>query len=388
MSKQSERKRQELQRAKVIAKSPNDLMIPAAPNPSGDDIPTANEGHNDKKNKLTFLQLVECGGIAGIFGIWAEMWECHDVVSLSFWGLALFVLYGAFCHFIYNLLKKIHISLIIIFFVALNVFTAWFVHENSQPLPANVAGTRSVEINSNKSEEPAALSALAEKLQSTADLLSQATSQRDDLNAKLIAAQSATEPRKINLDQRKKFIALLSDVHASKISIPVIVGNKDSETDAFAEQFREMLTVAGYGTNAPKSLPPPKEDIVWVTNNIIAAIPRIGTFGKQEILNFPGLNPVSPNGKWGQKNVEVFAVLSDTNGLSPELMPAFMPMKASPSNTNGGELFAYHPTDKPNAIIIGICNALVENGISVGFMNGKGILPEGNVAFFIPQKFF
>jgi hypothetical protein len=152
--------------------------------------------------------------------------------------------------------------------------------------------------------------------------------------------------------------------------------------------MREMLTAAGYGKNAPQSLTPPNENIIWVTNQITAAIPPVGAYGNQDVLDFPGLYPMSPDGKWGHKNVEVFAVLSDTNGLSPSLLATFMAMKATPKNPNGGEIFAYHPTDNPNAIIMGICNVLVDNGISIGFMPGKGILSSGGVAFFIPQKLF
>lgn len=273
-------------------------------------------------------------------------------------------------------------------YAAICVLIGFVIFSNSSTNNTNLATSNSHETNSTKLEEPAAVSVLAEKLQSTSDLLSQVTSQRDEINAKLIAAQSATEARKIKPDQRNKFIALLSDAHASKISIPIIVGNKDGETENFAEQFREMLTAAGYGKDAPKNLPPPKENMIWVTNQIGAAIPPVGAYGNQEIVNYPGLYPASPSGKWGQKNVEVLAVLSDTNGISPSLLATFMAMKATPYNTNGGEVFAYHPTDNPNAIIMGICNALVENGISIGFMPGKGILPDGGVAFFIPQKFY
>lgn len=236
--------------------------------------------------------------------------------------------------------------------------------------------------------QPAALAALADKLQFTADKLSQVTSQRDAANAALIAAQSATEPRKITPAQRNKFIALLSEAHASKISIKVIVGNKDSETEKFAEQFREMLTAAGYGKDAPQSLPPQKVSLIYVTNTITATIPPIGEYSNQDIINLPGLYPMSPSGNWGQKNVEVIAVFSDTNAIVPSLLPAFMAMKATKQNPNGGEVFAYHPTDDPNSIIMGICNALVENGISIGLMPGKGILTDGGVAFFIPQKFY
>jgi hypothetical protein len=65
-----------------------------------------------------------------------------------------------------------------------------------------------------------------------------------------------------------------------------------------------------------------------------------------------------------------------------------MIFEAGSNNPNKGELFAYHPTDDPSSIVAGICNALVKEGISVGFMSAKGLLPDGQAGFFIPQKMY
>jgi hypothetical protein len=152
-----------------------------------------------------------------------------------------------------------------------------------------------------------------------------------------------------------------------------------------------MLNAAGYGMSAPKSLPPPSEIAVYVTNRLVGVIPPFGGYSTEGIKYIPGLFARQPSQNSLQKEPEVFAVMSDVNFIAekpPNNTPSFMVFTASENNPNGGKLFAYHPTDNPDAIVVGICNALIEEGISVGFMSSKGILPDGQAGFFIPQKIY
>jgi len=221
-------------------------------------------------------------------------------------------------------------------------------------------------------------------------LLSNQQEQFQALNNKLLEVINARAPRRINLDQRNNFIVLLSDSHVSKIALPVVVGNNDSETENYAEQFREMLNAAGFGMDAPQILPQPQQDIIFVTNQIAAAVPPLGEYSTQGIRYIPGLFPRPAEQKQTQKEPDIFAVLSDANFISGKTTnpAAFMIFKATPNNPSGGELFAYHPTSDPNAIVVGICTALIKEGISVGFLSSKGILPDGQAGFFIPQKLY
>jgi hypothetical protein len=354
-----------------------------------------------KKPRLTNTEWREFIGILAIVcWIWSEIIRCYDFLILCFLGAALLLFYAAACHFVFKFFRIKSLLHGLLVWILLTIFTAGVVYQNSRPLPRNSTESNPVEVvknsatssQTNQPEPQLAVQILANQLQVNANQfsnqLAQEKAKEDALNKALIEAQSATQPRRITPEQRNKFIAFLSDSHASKISVKVIVGNNDSETENFAEQFREMLDAAGYGKNAPQSLAPPIQNMLWVTNKISAAIPPIGEYSSQGIIYLPGLSLGPPIGNGMQKNVEVVAVISNTNSISPKLWPTFMVMKVTTNIPNGGKIFVYHPTDDPNAVIVGICNALIENGISIGFMPGKGILSGDEVAFFIPQKFY
>jgi hypothetical protein len=219
--------------------------------------------------------------------------------------------------------------------------------------------------------------------------LSDALQQILENSKKLIAERNAGQPRIITADQRKNFITILASTNCSKISIPVIVGNNDTETEHFAEQMREMLNAAGYGNDAPKSLPAPSESRIYTASEAVGLIPPYGQVDENSIISIPGVFPRASveNGSMPPKEPDVFAVVSHPDILNsktnPPFTPSFMIFTATKNNPNGGELMAFHPTNDPDEIIIGICNALVKEGISVGFMPANGKLPIG---IFIPQK--
>jgi hypothetical protein len=214
--------------------------------------------------------------------------------------------------------------------------------------------------------------------------LQDALGQLKAVNQELIKTRNATSPRRISEKQRRNVITLLSDSKVSKIFLPVVVGNIDSETENFSGQFREMLSAAGYGKDAPLSLPPPQQNIMWVTNAIVAGIPATGKNAFEDVIQRPGLCPFSPT----NNDVDVLALI-DTNTFSPSIPASLMVFKDvhHPDDPSRG-VFAFHPTNDPNAIALGVCQALIEEGISVGFMPANGILPDGQTGFFIPQKFY
>jgi hypothetical protein len=53
------------------------------------------------------------------------------------------------------------------------------------------------------------------------------------------------QPRRITQQQRDKFIELLKN--SPKFPVKIFVGRKDTETDNYAKQMREMLNCAGFG---------------------------------------------------------------------------------------------------------------------------------------------
>lgn len=207
--------------------------------------------------------------------------------------------------------------------------------------------------------------------------------QLNAVNKELIKTRDATSPRRISVQQRSDFIALLSSSEVSKIFLPVVAGNIDSETENFSGQFREMLNVAGFGPGAPLSLPLPKDNYVRVTNEIIAPIPPVGQNDFKDVIVIPGLSAFSPT----NQDVDIL-VLVDTNTFSPGIMGTLMVFKSVHDPNGGASNFAFHPTNDPNAIVLGVCQALIQVGISVGFMPANGVLPNGRVGFFIPQKFY
>jgi hypothetical protein len=402
MSKQSDRKREKLRKAKDIIKLSKTQENGQNQSPKPDTEPKRGIQNPETATGIQNRRLINRPALIAIVGtVFLGVSAFVQLYShtLAIWLLCLGLV--AYAQAIRveiielstsskpaNLIGIIACALALVFCATLQIIEC-----NKQKLePAqkpNFSTTGSA-IVSNKIELPAAMTALAEKLQSTSDLLSQVTSQRDAANAALIAAQSATEPRTIKRDQRRDFITLLAD--ASKISLPVVVGNNDSETEHFAEQFMEMLGAAGFGTNAPISLPPPEQNIIFVTNGAVAIIPPLGGYSREGITYISGLFLSRLDQDKPQRQPNVFALLSDTNLLSgrlnPSEPPTFMVLKATKNNANGGELLAYHPTDNQDSIIIGVCNALIREGISVGFASSKGILQDGKVGFFIPQKFY
>jgi len=211
--------------------------------------------------------------------------------------------------------------------------------------------------------------------------LHEALGQLNTVNNELIETRNATSPRRINTKQRNMFILLLSDKQVSKTYLPVVVGNNDSETENFAAQFRDMLNVAGYGKDAPLSLPPPSKDYIWVTNQIYTPVPPAGTNDYADVIVRPGLCPFSPT----NNDVDVL-VLINTNSFSPSIFSSLMIFKSFHDQL--GTEFAFRPTNDPNAIALGVCQALIEEGISVGLMPANGILPDGQTGFFIPQKIY
>lgn len=184
----------------------------------------------------------------------------------------------------------------------------------------------------------------------------------------------------------------------SKTPIKVIVGKTDSETENFASQFREMLDAAGYGIDA-KSVP----NEAYKTNEIVVTsfepdvgVPPFNISGKnQELVRIPDFF-VSPT-KNGQKDVDVVAIFSSTNGEigipnSPKGPDAASVMVFYPNpkvihDTNDMH-YAYHPTRNPDNILMGVSDVLIASGISVGPLQGRAILNPGEVGFFIPQKIY
>jgi hypothetical protein len=215
-----------------------------------------------------------------------------------------------------------------------------------------------------------------------------------DVTNRLAVAETATQQRRIKPQQREKFIRIMSDVHNfSKIPIKVIIKSKDNnETAVFATQIREMLDVAGYGVGA--KLPPDesyKINYTYVANRLSDVdVPPPNMEGKYtELVINPDvlLQPVNQN----EGEPEVLVVFSGTIP-GAETVPSIMPMHKLP-NTFTNEpatnmVFAYHPTQDTNAILYGVSCVLNEVGISTGPMVNNGILKQGEMAVFIPERIY
>jgi hypothetical protein len=85
---------------------------------------------------------------------------------------------------------------------------------------------------------------------------------------------------------------------------------------------------------------------------------------------------------------ELIAVFSapGTYGIPPQLNrePAsFMPMDPTDKNSGTSEVYAYHPTDDPNHVLLGVMEALNHCGISTAFMPGATFLKPGEVGLLV-----
>lgn len=263
-----------------------------------------------------------------------------------------------------------------------------------------------VEIASNRPSPPdttaADNAAKMEKLQQYfSNQWQQSTLQLSDAQKELAEVKAATMPRRITPEQREKFIKiLLEHNNVSKIPIKVIVGKTDSETENFATQFREMLDAAGYGANAK----PAPDEAVKVDRVVVTSfepnveVPPFTSIGKnQEIVRIPDFFVTPAQGRYAQKNSEVICMFSSTNGQSsiPNLRlrptpPSVMVMYPNPKIIRDPNdiHYAYHPTQNPDDILLGVSSVLIHVGIRIGNLSGKTPLKPGEVAFYIPQKIY
>ena len=80
--------------------------------------------------------------------------------------------------------------------------------------------------------------------------LEEAKSNNLELSKQVLELEADIAPRRITKLQRETFIRILNDSdNVCKTHIKVFVGATDQETENFANDFREMLNEAGYGTS-------------------------------------------------------------------------------------------------------------------------------------------
>jgi len=92
------------------------------------------QGEPKKDSKFTVKQSLELGGIAGVFVVWAEIVDCHNVYGLIAYGLALILLYLPTAYFIHERLKKRFTWVPITIWFLASILTALFVLKKSTEL--------------------------------------------------------------------------------------------------------------------------------------------------------------------------------------------------------------------------------------------------------------
>jgi hypothetical protein len=217
-------------------------------------------------------------------------------------------------------------------------------------------------------------------------------------------------PRIITVEQREKFIEILSEAHNfSKTRIEVIIGNNDRETERFAFQIRKLLDEAGYGDGPSKYQQFPLAQMVDKSIYVTNALPHIDLPAFEwkdaklaKIVNFRvspllvsdigrfairsnGVSMISTENPFTDTVPEVIALFSESIP-APGILPSVNIAYPTENNTDRSVMYVYTPTKDPNAILNGVCVALHDGGATIGINTTAGIMAPGHVAFFIPSQ--
>ncbi|MGA2869954.1 MAG: hypothetical protein ABSF34_12450, partial [Verrucomicrobiota bacterium] len=179
--------------------------------------------------------------------------------------------------------------------------------------------------------------------------------------------ENAIPPRTISPSQRETFLeALLGTNNVSpKISIKVVVGDTDPETEDFARAFMGLLAEAGYI--------PTNQEIIRVSGFEIS---------QPDLKNEHRIPPV----------IALFTSLTGGRDIPPPTMAGFGSIAMMiPSVYSIAHGDTSHPrmsryTENPNDILYGINSVLNFIGIPSGTMSNYGLLKPGEVGFFIPKQ--
>lgn len=197
----------------------------------------------------------------------------------------------------------------------------------------------------------------------------------------------SARPRTISALQMEYFIKILAEPHnVSKIPIPIYLEATNQESTNFANRFSTMLGAVGYGTIPMDNLFPRdttfKGDAFYTTrtlpelnqNGVFQTVSSIVTVEKYNPNFISLIDPL----RWA----DLIALYgSDETNNFPSVI-IFYP---GDSHFIGGELYGYHPTDDPNAVLSGVYQALMHVGVRVARISAKGYLQPGQVAFFVPR---
>jgi hypothetical protein len=132
---------------------PKPESVPTAPQDSSDERPSDNDAPKKRQKETT--QRVKplhvktpkktrfsrtkfnavCADIVGILFLWACLIESHSVSASICYFAALFVAYAPATYWRFENLKTLRWTCSVLTFIALNVFTAYFVSEHARPEP-------------------------------------------------------------------------------------------------------------------------------------------------------------------------------------------------------------------------------------------------------------
>jgi hypothetical protein len=265
-------------------------------------------------------------------------------------------------------------------FVALGLLCSLGYWQEIQPSSVENPATPSQTPNP---EPQVAVQVLADKLEMMASQTNQLKAELDAANKALIAVQSATEPRIIMPQQREKFIKILTNINnVSKMNIRVIIGSTaDPETMKFADDFRDMLNQAGYGTTneLPELIP---NLHVWASH--------FGANDAEVVMFIADTNefdrPIARNGV----GIGGYTIVDEGTNVESFRLDSTFPYSVFPMYSGTNAVYCYHYTQNQNDIFRGLMTILVQEiRISVGKTPGSGILKPGESgAFFIPPKLY
>jgi len=172
--------------------------------------------------------------------------------------------------------------------------------------------------------------------------------QTEQLHKENLVLELKIQDRTITPENVKDFIELTKGL-TNKIYIKVIVSLEDGETERYARQIRNMLDVAGFGTNG--------EGIVRVS-------PRFVIENTNSIAKF-----------------SAFAVAFECYGKND--MPIFLPI-SFPPNSDRPVTSSGFPNDIRVFAYVGW--AFSKIGLPPAYLSDDVILKPGEFAVFVPQK--